>query len=109
VDFDANSENITQLLVALLAIVAMVLLMKKKYDSNLPLLFYFVAVIFTNMTDRSVNPYLMVTGLAFALLLRFEFMNPGFTKIVAGLTTLAMGVIVWVFLVEVFGSGQAPF
>ena len=108
-DFDANSENITQLLVALLAIVAMVLLMKKKYDSNLPLLFYFVAVIFTNMTDRSVNPYLMVTGLAFALLLRFEFMNPGFTKIVAGLTTLAMGVIVWVFLVEVFGSGQAPF
>jgi hypothetical protein len=109
VDFDANSENITELLVALLAIVAMFLLMKKKYDSNLPLLFYFVALIFTNMTDRSVNPYLMIAGLAFALLLRFEFLNPGFTKIMAGLTTVSMGVIVYVFLVEVFGSGTAPF
>jgi hypothetical protein len=109
VDFDANSENITALLVALLAVVAMVLLMKKKYDSNLPLLFYFVALIFTNMSDRTVNPYLMVIGLGFALLLRFEFLNPGFTKIMAGLTTLSLGVIVYVFLVEVFGSGQAPF
>ena len=108
-DFDANSENITELLVALLAIVAMVLLMKKKYDSNLPLLFYFVALIFTNMTDRSVNPYLLVVGLAFALLLRFEFLNPGFTKIMAGLTTLSLGVIVYVFLVEIFDGGQAPF
>jgi hypothetical protein len=109
VDFDANSENITELLVALLAIIAMVLLMKKKYDSNLPLLFYFVALIFTNMTDRSVNPYLLVVGLAFALLLRFEFLNPGFTKIMAGLTTLSLGVIVYVFLVEIFDGGQAPF
>ena len=108
-DFDANSENITELLVALLAVVAMVLLVKKKYDSNLPLLFYFVALIFTNMTDRSVNPYLLVVGLAFALLLRFEFLNPGFTKIMAGLTTLSLGVIVYVFLVEIFDGGQAPF
>jgi hypothetical protein len=109
VDFDANSVNITTLLVASLAVVAMFLLMRKKYDSNLPLLFYVIALIFTNMTDRTVNPYLMVVGLAFALLLRFEFMNPGFTKLVAGLATISMGVIVYVFLVEVFGSGQAPF
>jgi hypothetical protein len=109
VEFDANSQNITALLVASLAVVAMVLLMRKRYDSNLPLFFYFIALIFTNMSDKTVNPYLMVVGLAFALLLRFEFMNPVFTKLVAGLTTAAMGVIVWVFLVEVFGNGQAPF
>ena len=108
-DFDANSENISTLLVASLAVVAMVLLLRKKYDSNLPLLFYFVALIFTNLSDRSVNPYLMVVGLALALLLRFEFMNPGFTKLIAGLTTASMGIIVYVFLVEVFGNGQAPF
>jgi hypothetical protein len=109
VDLDANSANITTLLVAALAIVAMVLLMRKKYDSNLPLLFYVVALIFTNMSDRSVNPILMIVGLGFALLLRFEFMNPGFTKVVAGLATASMGVIVYVFLVEVFGNGTAPF
>jgi hypothetical protein len=109
VDFDANSVNITTLLVVCLAIVAMAVLMRKKYDSNLPLLFYFVALIFSNTTDRNVNPYLMVVGLGFALLLRFEFLNPGFTKLFAGLSTAAMGVIVYVFLAEVFGSGQAPF
>jgi mannose/fructose/N-acetylgalactosamine-specific phosphotransferase system component IID len=109
VDLDANSDNITTLLVAALAVVAMVFLLRKKYDSNLPLMFYFIALIFTNMSDRSVNPYLMVVGLAFALLLRFEFMNPVFTKLVAGLATAAMGIIVYVFLVEVFGNGQAPF
>jgi hypothetical protein len=87
----------------------MAVLMRKKYDSNLPLLFYFIALVFTNMTDRNVNPYLMMVGLGFALVLRFEFMNPSFTKLVAGLTTAAMGVIVYVFLVEVFGSGTAPF
>lgn len=108
-DFDANSENISTLLVASLAIVAIVLLLRKKYDSNFPLLFYFVALIFTNATDKAVNPYLMIAGLALALLLRFEFMGPGFTKFIACLAGGAMGVIVYVFLVEVFGSGQAPF
>jgi hypothetical protein len=109
VDFDANSVNISELLVALLAVVAMVFLIRKKFDSNLPLLFYFVAIIFTNFSDRSVNPYLLVVGLALALVLRFEFMNPGFTKVVAGLATISLGVIVYVFLSEVFGGGQAPF
>ncbi len=108
-EFNANSQNITALLVVSLAVVAMFLLMRKRYDSNLPLLFYFIALIFTNMSEMTVNPYLMVVGLAFALLLRFEFMNPVFTKLVAGLATASMGVIVYVFLVEVFGNGQAPF
>jgi hypothetical protein len=109
VDFNANSENITALLVATLAIVAMVFLMRKKYDSNLPLMFYFVALIFTNMTDKTVNPYLMFIGLAFAMLLRFEFMSLGFAKVIAFFATGSLGLIVYVFLVEVFGSGQAPF
>ncbi len=108
-EFNATSENITTLLVASLAVLAMVFLMRKKYDSNLPLFFYFIALIFTNMTDKTVNPYLMLVGLAFALLLRFEFMNAGFSKVVAFFAMSSMGLIVYVFLVEVFGSGQAPF
>ena len=108
-ELDANSENISALLVVVLAIVAMFLLVKKRYDSNLPLLFYFVALVFTNMSEKSVNPYLLFIGLGFALLLRFEFMNAGFSKVVAFLATASMGLIVYVFLVEVFGSGQAPF
>jgi len=109
VELNATSENITTLLVVLLAVVAMTFLMRKKYDSNLPLFFYFIAMIFTNMSDKEVNPYLMFIGLGFALLLRFEFMNQGFSKVVAFLATASMGLIVYVFLVEVFGNGQAPF
>jgi hypothetical protein len=109
VELNATSENITALLVAALAVVAMAFLIRKKYDSNLPLFFYFIALVFTNMSDKEVNPYLMFIGLAFALLLRFEFMNTGFMKVVAFLATASMGLIVYVFLVEVFGSGQAPF
>jgi type IV secretory pathway VirB4 component len=39
VDLNATSENITTLLVASLAVLAMTFLMRKKYNSNLPLLF----------------------------------------------------------------------
>lgn len=108
-ELNATSENITTLLVVSLAVLAMVFLIRKKYDSNLPLLFYFIALIFTNMSDKEVNPYLMFIGLAFALLLRFEFLNAGFLKLFAFLATASMALIVYVFLVEVFGSGQAPF
>jgi hypothetical protein len=109
VDLNATSENITALLVASLAVLSMIFLMKKKYDSNLPLLFYFVAVVFTSMSDKSVNLYLMFIGLAFAMLLRFEFMNQGYAKIVAFFATASMGLIVYELLDEVFGTGQAPF
>ena len=108
-ELDANSENISALLIAALAVVAMVVLIRKKYDSNLPLLFYFVALIFTNMSEKAVNPYLMFVGLGLAMLLRFEFMNTGFSKLIGYLATGSLGLIVYVFVVEVFGNGQAPF
>ena len=101
--------NMTELLVAALAMVAVFMLVRKKYDSNLPLIFYFVAVVFTNLSDREMNPYLLYGGLAFALLLRFEFMNQGFARIVAFFATCSMGLTIWVMLNEVFGDGTAPF
>jgi hypothetical protein len=107
--FDASPTNITELLVVVLAAVAVAFLLMKRYTSNLPLLFYFVAVMFTNMTERPVNPYLMYSGLAFALLLRFEFMNQGFAKVCAFFATSTMLLIIVVFLVQVFGQGSTLF
>jgi hypothetical protein len=109
VELDPNSTQVTGTLVAALAVVAMVFLMRKRYDSNLPLLFYFVCIVFLNLSSMSVNSYLLVGGLALALILRFEFMGPGFMKFIAYLNTGALGLIVYVFLVEILGSGQAPF
>ena len=52
---------------------------------------------------------LVICGLAFALLLRFEFMNQGFAKVVAFFATTSTCLIIYVFLVQVFGDGSAPF
>jgi hypothetical protein len=106
---DGTPLNLTTLIVVALAMFGIVMLLRKRYDTNLPLLFYFVVLVFTNATDRELNPFLLYTGLAFALLLRFEFMNRGFSKVVAWFTTGSMSLIIFVFLAEVFGDGNPPF
>jgi hypothetical protein len=106
---DGTPLNMTTLLVVALAMMGIIMLLRKRYDSNLPLFFYFVVLVFTNMTDRELNPLLLYIGLIFALLLRFEFMNNSFSKFVAWIATGSMGLIVFVFLSEVFGDGSSPF
>jgi hypothetical protein len=108
-DFQGTPLNMTTLIVIALAIVAVLPLIRKRYDSNLPLLFYLVAVMFTNLSDRDLNPFLLYSGLALALLLRFEFLNQGFSKVIAFFATTSMCLIIYVFLVETFGDGSAPF
>jgi hypothetical protein len=108
-DFDSTPMNMTTLLVAALAVFAVIMLLRKRYDSNLPLFFYLIAVLFSNLTDRELNPFLLYGGLAFALLLRFEFLNQGFSKIVAFFATSSMCLIIYVLMSEVFGDGSPPF
>ena len=101
--------DLTALLVASLAVIAVIMLMRKRYDSNLPLLFYLVAVTFSNMAERDVNPYVLYLGLVFALVLRFEFLGRGVAKFVAFLTTSSLCLIIWIFVAQVFGDELAPF
>src|SRR5579863_10399263 len=100
-EFNPTSLNVTEVLVISLALAAAIILMRKRYDSNLPLLFYFVLVMFNNMSDRGVNPYLLYTGLILALVLRFEFMGGSFAKFVAFLNTASLVVIIWMMMAEV--------
>jgi hypothetical protein len=100
-EFNPTSLNVTEVLVIALAVVAAIFVMRKRYDSNLPLLFYFVLVLFNNMSERGVNPYLLYTGLIMALLLRFEFMGGFIAKTVAFLTAASLGVIIWLMMAEV--------
>jgi len=100
--FNATSLNVTEVLVMALALVAAVMVMRKRYDSNLPLLFYFALIVFSNATDREINPYLLYAGLMLAMLLRFEFMGGGFVKLVAFLTAASLAVIIFSMASEVF-------
>jgi hypothetical protein len=87
-------------LISSLSIVAIAMLMRKRYDSNLPLLFYFFAVPFTIQFERPIHPFVLYGGLAFALLLRFEFMGTGFTKFVAFFAGFGLFIMTWVLLSE---------
>ena len=100
-EFNATSLNVTEVLVICLAVVATMMVIRKRYESNIPLLFYFVLVLFSNMSDRGANPFLLYTGLILALLLRFEFMGGGFAKFVAFLATASLGIIIWTMMAEV--------
>jgi len=92
-----------ELLVVTLAVFAIVMVLRKRYHSNLPLLFYLAAWVFTNATDRLISPYLMFSGLICALVLRFEFMGNGFSKFVAFLTTGALCLVAWTMITDVIG------
>ena len=100
--FDATPTNMTEILVTVLAVVGIIMLMRKRFDSNMPLLFYFVALLFTNLADRPVNPYLMYGSLAFALLLRFEFMNTGFSKFIAFFAGAGLFGMIWAMMSDAF-------
>ncbi len=104
-DFQATPLNITTNLVIALAMIALIYLFRGRYDSNLPLLFYSATLLLTTLTDRSLNAYLLYSGIALALILRFEFMGKGFAKFINVLTTAAIGLIVLSFLDQVFGDG----
>ncbi len=104
-DFQATPLNITTILVIALAVIALSYLFRGRYDSNLPLLFYSATLLLTTLTDRSLNAYLLYSGIALALVLRFEFMGKGFAKFINVLTTAAIGLIVLSFLDQVFGDG----
>jgi hypothetical protein len=99
--FNASPTNITELLVVCLAVVSIVMVLKKRYDSNIPLLFYSLAVMFTNGADRQVHPAILYGGLVFCLLLRFEFMGKKISKTVAFLANAGLAAMIWAMVSDV--------
>ena len=102
--FNPSPTNVTALLVVAIAMLAIVLLMRKRYDSNIPLLSYFVVVTFTSAVERPINPYLLYSGILLALVLRFEFMGKGFTKFIAFFATFSLLGVVVEMMSDVFSS-----
>lgn len=91
----------TELLVVCVAVVSMIMLLRKRYESNLPLLFYALAVVFTNGADRPVHPAILYGGLVFCLLLRFEFMGKTISKMVAFLASAGLVLMIWSMMSDV--------
>ena len=99
--FNSSATNITELLVVCLAVVSIIMVLKQRYDSNIPLLFYSLAVMYTNGADRQVHPAILYGGLMFCLLLRFEFMGKKISKAVAFLANTGLVLMIWVMMHDV--------
>ncbi len=100
--FIPTSTNMVAVLVSSLAFIGIWMLLRKRYDSNVPLIFYFFALPFTFIAQRPVHPGILYGGLGFALMLRFEFMGSGFTRFISLLAAGALGVMSWELLHIVF-------
>jgi hypothetical protein len=96
--FIATPINMVAALVSTLAIVGIWMLLKKRFDSNVPLVFYSFAIPFTTYSNRPVHPGILFGGLGFALLVRFEFMGSGFTKFIAFFAMIGLGAMSWELL-----------
>ena len=99
--FNSSATNITELLVVCLAVVSIIMVLKQRYDSNIPLLFYSLAVMYTNGADRQVHPAILYGGLMFCLLLRFEFMGKKISKAGAFLANTGLVLMIWVMMHDV--------
>lgn len=100
--FQPTPLNVTSLLVVAVGVLALLVLSRKQFDSNLPLLFYLLVLAFGSWTDRTVNEMLYGAGLVLSLLLRFEFMNPSMTKLVLVLEVGALAGINVSYLSQIF-------
>jgi hypothetical protein len=98
--FRPTPINVAALLVITLAVFAIIMLWKKRYDSNLPLLYYLVALVFANQFDRPFNPNILVGGLIMVLLLRFEFMGSSFTKFIAVMANVGLFLMIGSMVVD---------
>ena len=77
------------------------MLLKKRYESNIPLLFYSLAVMFTNGVDRQIHPAVLYGGLLFCLLLRFEFMGKKISSAVAFMANAGLIAMIWAMMSDV--------
>ena len=68
--------------------------MKNWLHSNVPIFFYILLIAYMR-DDGSVPLWLIFTGFALALILRFEFMNNGFTRVVKFLELSALAVVLY--------------
>ena len=75
---------------------------KNWLDSNVPIFFYVILIAYMKSIDGDVPLWLMLTSFALALLLRFEFMNVAFSRIVKGLELCALGGILYLCVKMIF-------
>lgn len=94
-NFRATNFSITVLLLIALTVFMMGVRNKKPLDNNWPLIYWLLAFIFTVVREEETyNLNIILVGLGAGFLLRFEFMNTFFIRLVK---TVEIGV--WAYVI----------
>ena len=93
--FRATNFSVTVLLLIALTIFMVGVRNKKPLDNNWPLIYWILAFLFTVMREEETyNLNIILLGVGAGFLLRFEFMNPFFVRLVK---TVEIGV--WAYVI----------
>jgi hypothetical protein len=90
-----SSFNVTTALLVVGALFVIYLRLRNWFDTNVPLLYYGIMILYSNALDGLLQPWVVYFGVGLALLLRFEFMNMRFTQAVKSVEMLVLAAIVW--------------
>lgn len=92
----SNASSVTAVLIIAFGVFVMYTFWKNWFDSNLAVIFYVVFFVFMKGIDAGVVPnWLVLAGFGLAMILRFEFMNTGFTRVVKYLELGALGAMLY--------------
>jgi len=91
----SSTSQVTLGLLILFGLFVIYTRFKNWLQSNIPIFFYILLIAYMQSNDGSVPFWLIGTGFALALILRFEFMNNGFTRFIKFLEFGALSVMLY--------------
>jgi hypothetical protein len=91
----SNAASVTAVLIIAFGVFVMYTQWKGWFDSNLSVIFYVAFFSFMKTVDGVVPTWLTIAGFGLAMVLRFEFMNTGFTRVVKYLELCALGTMLY--------------
>jgi hypothetical protein len=90
-----DTLSVTTALIVAFALFVIYTRLKNWLDSNVPIFFYVILIAYMKAVEGTVPLWLMLTAFALALVLRFEFMNVTFARIVKIVELCALGAIIY--------------
>ena len=98
----SNAASVTTVLMAVLALYVIYTRIKNWLESNVPIFYYVFLVIYMRAVEGTVPIWLSLAGLCCALILRFEFLNAVFIRIVKFIEFVALAAIIYLCLTMVW-------
>ena len=91
----ANEFYLATLLLIVGALMVIYIRLKHRLESNIPILFFGALVAYVILRGGRVPTWISYAGLVLALLIRFEFMNEGWTRVVQVCEYAVLGIVIY--------------